>query len=142
MAGGTKTNYKLKGDILSFTFVLLPEKFAICRFDPDTEVPHWSMRGEFFSITRTSDELSIVCAESYVAQAPRCERSWRCLKLQGPFAFSAVGVLSSITAPIAEAGVGLFAISTYDTDYLLIKEDSLEEAIGALLQAGHKVQSD
>lgn len=127
---------------MNLTFALLPEKFAICRFDRDAQVPAWALKGDFFSITRTSDELSIVCDESYVGEAPQCETDWRCLKLQGPFAFSTVGILSSITAPIAEAGVGLFAISTYDTDYLLVKEDSLEEAIAALLHAGHKVRAD
>jgi hypothetical protein len=127
---------------LNLTFALLPGKFAICRLDPDAEIPQWAMRGEFFSITRTSDEISIVCGEPYIVGTPRCERGWRCLKLEGPFAFSEVGVISSITAPIAEAGVSLFALATFDTDYLLIKDDLLEDAIGALLQAGHKVRAD
>lgn len=100
------------------------------------------MTGEFFSITRTSDELSIVCLESNVDETVTCEKGWRCLKLHGPFAFSMVGVLSSVTAPLAHAGVSIFAISTYDTDYLLIKQESLEEAVSALGQAGHLVRKD
>jgi len=125
---------------LNLTLSLLQEKFAVCRFDPRVEVPAWSMKGEFFSITRTSDELSIVCPESNVDEAIQCEKGWACLKLEGPFAFSLTGVLNSVTGPLARAGVSIFAISTFDTDYVLVKEGALEEAAEALSRAGHHIQ--
>lgn len=93
---------------------------------------------EFFSLTRTPDELSIVCPELFVPADAVCERGWRALGLEGPLGFSLVGVLATITAPLAEAGVSVFAISTYDTDYVLVREDALESAISTLRWAGHE----
>lgn len=125
---------------MKLTLSLLKERFAVCRLDSQAEVPAWSIKGEFFSITRTSDELSIVCPESNVDETARCEKGWACMKLEGPFAFSLTGVLNSITGPLADAGVSIFAISTYDTDYVMVKADSLEEAVAALHRAGHHIQ--
>jgi hypothetical protein len=118
----------------------LQGRFAICRLDPDTEVAGKGSGGGFYSITRTADELSIVCLETDAPKQARCEAGWRCLKLHGPFAFSATGVLASLAEPLARAGVGIFVISTFDTDYLLVKDQDLDMSVAALTEAGHRVE--
>jgi hypothetical protein len=119
---------------------LLPGTFAICRLEADAAVPGWATTGSFFSLTRTTDELSVVCDQSVVPDAVRSERDWRCLKLAGPTPFTTVGVLASLVHPLADAGISVFAISTFDTDHVLVKEESFEMAVAALLQAGHTVE--
>jgi hypothetical protein len=96
--------------------------------------------GTFFSITRTADELSVVCQQSLVPDDIRCERDWRCLRVAGTMAFSMVGVVAALVTALAEAGVSVFVVSTFDTDYLLVKEHDLEKAVAALRAAGHEVQ--
>ena len=115
---------------------LLPNSFAICRLDANAGVPTWATTGEFLSITRTADELSIVCLQSLLPDGVQCERDWRCFKLAGPIPFSTVGVLASLVQPLAEAGISVFAISTFDTDYLLVKAAHFKGAIDALRQHG------
>ncbi len=118
---------------------LLPDTFAICRLDANTAFPAWATTGEFLSITHTSDELSIVCLQLAVPDGIRCERNWRCFKLAGPIPFSTVGVLASFVQPLAEAGLSVFAVSTFDTDHLLVKAVDLARAIDAWRQSGHDV---
>jgi hypothetical protein len=89
------------------------------------------------SITRSPDELSIVCLEGRVPQTVSCERGWRCLEVVGPFTFETIGVLASLASPLASAGVPILCISTYDTDYLLVRERDLPRAVEALRAAGH-----
>ena len=115
-------------------FKLLAPTFAVCRLDASAPVPHWP-KGEFVSITRTTDELSIVCGASGVPDDVIAERDWRCLALQGPIPFETVGVAARITNALAAAGISLFFVSTYDTDYVLIRSSSLEPAIAALRAA-------
>jgi hypothetical protein len=119
---------------------LLPGTFAVCRLEAGAAVPTWAAAGMFFSITRTADEQSIACDQAVVPDGVRCEREWRCLKLAGPIPFTAVGVLASLVKPLADAGISVFAISTFDTDYLLVKEMDLAKAAAALRQAGHTVE--
>lgn len=121
------------------TLTLLPDRLAVCRLDCEAEVPGWAFSNTFFSITRTEDELSIVAAEERVPPGLACEWGWVCFKVEGPIDFSLTGVLASILNPLAEAGVSIFAISTYDTDYVLVKEEKLKEAQGALKSAGHTI---
>jgi len=121
------------------TLTLLPDTYAICRLDGHAAIPSWASTGTFSSITRTSDELSIVCLQSLVPDGIRCERDWRCFKLAGPIPFSTVGVLASLVQPLAEAGIGVFAVSTFDTDYVLVKAVDLHRAIDAWRQSGHAV---
>ncbi len=122
----------------TLTLRVLPGHFAVCQLKNDSPVPKWVLQGAFVSITRTDEELSIVCAEESVPAEVRAERGWRCLKVCGPFAFTEVGVLASLTEPLARAGISLFAVSTFDTDYILIQEPDLERALQALLSAGHR----
>ena len=120
-------------------FFLLAGQMSICRLDATSMVPDWAVEGGFFSVTRTDDELSMVCPEEVVPDEARSEGGWRMLKLEGPFEFSEVGVLASVAAPLAEAGVGIFAVSTFDTDYVLVKEEQLRPAVAALRGRGHEV---
>lgn len=118
---------------------LLPGTFAVCRLEPDAPVPAWAA-GSFSSVTRTTDELSIVCDQAVIPDGVRCERDWRCLKLAGPIPFTTVGVLASLVSPLADAGISVFAISTFDTDYVLVKAEHFEKAVVALRLAGHEVE--
>jgi hypothetical protein len=123
------------------TLTQLPETMAISRLESDSAIPSWALSGEFISITRTTDELSIVCNQEHVPQGIKCEKGWRCLKLEGPLDLSLIGILAALLNPLAEAGVSIFALSTFDTDYILVKEEKLEEAAQVLSRAGHHLVS-
>jgi hypothetical protein len=118
---------------------LLPERFAISRLAPDSLLPSWATQGAFYSVTRTSDELSIVAKESSVPAGTLSETGWRVLKVQGPFELSEVGVLASLTSPLAAARISVFVVSTFDTDYLLVTQEQLASAIATLDRAGHSI---
>jgi hypothetical protein len=119
---------------------VLEGHFAVCRLDRGAAVPAWATAGTFSSITRTPDELSVVCAEAAVPEGVKCERGRRCLRVAGSVEFSVVGVLASMSVPLVEAGVSVFVVSTFDTDYLLVKDRDLQAALGALRYVGHVVQ--
>lgn len=114
--------------------------FSICRLDSAGPVPGWATRGPFFSVTRTADEMSVVCPSEDVPPGVVCEAGWSCFKVHGPFDFALTGILNSLTMPLAEARIGIFALSTYDTDYLLVKQADLEQALHALERAGHRIK--
>ncbi|MBI4562870.1 MAG: ACT domain-containing protein [Candidatus Rokubacteria bacterium] len=116
---------------------LLPDTFAICRLDKGAPIPAWALEGTFVSITRTLDEVSIVCSQVHVPEGVKCESGWRCVKVEGPLSFSLTGVLASIATPLSRAGISVFAVSTYDTDCVLVKENDLNGALLALSQEGH-----
>jgi len=120
--------------------VMLRDLYAICRLHHDAPIPAWASSGGFFSITRTADELSVVCPQSFVPDGVRCERDWRCLRVAGSMDFSMIGVVASLVTPLAKAGVSVFVISTFDTDYLLVKETDVERAMEALRGAGHALK--
>ncbi|UJR37275.1 hypothetical protein I4U23_029984 [Adineta vaga] len=120
------------------TLNLLRENFVICRLSPSSSLPAWAFDGPFVSITKTNDELSIITIDDQ--RLPRdiqCERNWKCFKLKGPFSFDMTGILTSILNPLAKTDVGILAISTFDTDYVLVKDKNLQVAIDALVQNGH-----
>jgi uncharacterized protein len=129
---------------MTLKFRQMPGPFVVCRLAPDAEVPSWVPRGSLVSITRTHDELSIVCSDA-VGTRPnllpleKYEPGWACLKLEGPFPFSMTGVLSSFLAPLAKHKVPIFAVSTFDTDYVLIKNEYLADGLTALQAAGHEL---
>ena len=118
---------------------LLPERYAISRLAADAPIPAWATEGPFFSVTRTGEELSIVSELSRVPVGVASQPGWRVLKVQGPFVLSEIGVLSALAAPLADAKISLFAVSTFDTDYLLVAAASLSGAIAALESVGHIV---
>jgi hypothetical protein len=121
----------------SLTFDVLSDRLAIARLEPDSDLPKWADSPVFCAVTRTSEELSIVCPEADVPSGVRCERGWRAIKIVGPLEFEAVGVVLSLGAPLAEAGVSIFVVSTYDTDYVLVREEQLETALTALAERRH-----
>lgn len=118
---------------------LLPIRAAVVRLAPSEALPYWAS-GEFVSITRTVDELSIVCPENCVPDGTAAECGWSCLRVAGPLDFEQVGVIASLAEPLREAGIPIFVVSTYDTDYLLIKASRLEKSVAALRDAGHEVR--
>lgn len=122
--------------------VVLPEPLSICRLPGDAPIPAWATQRAFFSVTRSSDELSVVCASIQVPPSVTAHGGWRALKLLGPFDLLLVGILLGVVAPLAAAGVTVFPIATYDTDYLLVRDDQLSSAIDALRHAGHEVTGE
>ncbi len=111
----------------------LPGRFAVCRFDADAAIPGWALAGsDFISITRTQAELSIVAAEALVPAEVTAERGWAAMRVLGKLDFSIVGVLAKLTGALAEAGIACFAISTYDTDYILVKQQDAVRAAQVL----------
>ena len=112
----------------------LGARFAVCRLDAQAPVPAELLKGpqEFLSITRTAGELSIVCPESLAPAGAKVQPGWRAFKVQGPLDFSLTGIIATLTAPLAEARISVFAVATYDTDYILVQEKDLEGAQRAL----------
>ena len=121
------------------TMRLMEEKFGVCRLDREEVIPEWIKRCDFVSITRTLDELSIVCSEDSIPDYIKCEKGWKVLKVEGPLDFSLIGILSSISTILADKKISIFAISTYDTDYILIKNDDIENAIEVLSNNNYEV---
>jgi hypothetical protein len=121
------------------TLLVVDGTFAVCRLTGGSPIPPWAIGERLFSLTRTADDLSIICDQDAVPEGIRCERGWRCLRVAGTMPFAVVGVLASLSAPLADAGISVFAISTFDTDYLLVKETDFEKSIGALQRAGHSM---
>jgi len=115
-------------------------EFAACRLPSTAPVPAWAGSTVFSAVTRTADELSVICPSAQIPAGVKAERDWRLLKFQGPFAFGAVGILASVTGPLAQSGINLLAVATFDTDYLLVKAGRLDDAVRSLEAAGHRVQ--
>lgn len=119
---------------------LLEGRFGICRLEKDAEIPAWAYGSNFFSVTRTLDELSIVCQEKGIPADIRAEREWDCLKIEGPLDFGLTGILAGLTKILADCGISIFAVSTYDTDYILVREKDIEKTIKALMNEGYTVE--
>ena len=117
----------------------LDELYAVVRLEPDAELPDWVRSGHFWSATRSDAELSIVCREEDVPADASAERGWCALELAGPLDFSLTGVVAALMTPLAEAEVPIFVLSTFETDYLLVRERDLERSVDALAGAGHSV---
>jgi hypothetical protein len=111
---------------------VLEDRLAVCRLDKKAAIPRWATDGTFFSISRTDDELSIVCSENKVPDNIKSEKNWRALKVIGPLDFSLTGILASLANALAEAKISILAISTYDTDYILVDNKNLERAAKVL----------
>lgn len=121
------------------SLTLVPGLLAVARLGPRDPVPDWANGDGLVSITRTVDELSIVCEAERVPPGVLAERDWRCLAVAGPLDFSEIGILAALSEALAEARVSLFALSTYDTDYLLVRDATLAIAVEALRERGHEV---
>ena len=120
----------------------LPLQLAVCRLSPADKLPEWAMQSPFWSVTRTPEELSLVVVEECVPDGIAAERGWAVLKVAGPLDFSLTGILASLTAPLADAGISIFALSTYDTDYLLVRNVSVEESIAVLERTGYTISNE
>jgi uncharacterized protein len=122
------------------TFSVLPGEYAICRLQSNDTVPGWAPASPFYSITKTTDELSIVCEAQYVPLDSSHNKGWRLLKIAAVLDLSLTGITASFSTALANAGVNLCVIATYDTDYIMVKEDKLSTAMKALQEAGFIVQ--
>jgi hypothetical protein len=114
-------------------------RYAIAKFPCGAEIPEWATGSSFFSVTRTLEELSVVTGEASVPAELDASRGWRMLKVHGPFSFDENGVVASLANPLARVGVGIFVISTFDTDYLLVQHEEIPVAVETLEHAGHKI---
>ena len=121
---------------------VLAGRYAVARLTAADPRPRWADGPGFTSVTRTTDELSVVCDEARVPGEVSCERGFRCLKVAGPLAFSEIGVLAALAQPLADAGISIFAVSTFDTDYLLVRGSDLPAAAIALRSAGHQISDE
>lgn len=116
---------------------ILPGKFAISRLSPDANNPGWAKGEDFVAVVRTKDELSIVCEEAYVPGGIKTEPGWRIMKVRGPLDFSLVGILANLSKILASAGISIFALSTFETDYILVKNRQFDEAVRSLKKSGY-----
>lgn len=122
---------------MPITLHLLPGEFAVCRLSASEPAPAWAGSAVFSAVTRTADELSIICPAAQVPAAVKSDAGRRVLKFQGPFAFAETGILASVLAPLASAKISILATATFNTDYLLVKSPQLDAARRALEAAGH-----
>ena len=117
---------------------VLDETYAIVRLSSQSDIPNWAYGGSFISITKTDDELSVLCNMKSVPQNQVAELDWQIIKVVGPLDFSLTGILAGITQPLAGHGISVFAVSPYDTDYILVKNEQLEKAIEILKNEGYQ----
>ena len=123
---------------MKLTLTVLEEAYSIHRYAPDAAVPEIIKQGRFYSVTRSDEELSIVCEARFRFDAPRSEMDWRMIKIIGPLNFSLTGILAEIAALLAGVKISMFALSTFDTDYILVRSNTLTTARQRLEQAGHR----
>jgi len=116
-----------------------PTEFAVAQWPPSADLPTALLTGSLFSLTRSEDELSLVCEARLLPESTTHASGWVAFKLHGPFDFGLTGILAAVLNPLRDAGVGIFAISTFDTDYVLVKREQLSEAQAALRSAGHQL---
>ena len=115
----------------------LPDSYAVVRLHPGAELPEWVDKGPFRSVTRTEHEVSVVCRDHDVPEGESVDRGWTLLEVMGPLDFSLSGVVASLVTPLAEADVPIFVISTFESDYVLVRSADLARAADALEGAGH-----
>jgi hypothetical protein len=131
--------YSLRRAAQRLRLVPLSGRFAICRLEARAPLPAWASDNAFSSVTRTAGELSIVCPEAEVPADVDATRDWRALAVQGPLDFSLVGVLASLVEPLARRRISVFCMSTFETDYLLVRDADFASACAVLQAAGHQL---
>lgn len=124
----------------ALSLVVLGERLGVCKLPAQAPVPTWAWEGPFCAVTRTKEELSIVCAQTHIPRGIVAEKGFCAFQVKGPLDFGLVGILASLTTTLAQAGISLFAISTYDTDYVLVREKDLAAAIHAFQRQGYLVE--
>jgi uncharacterized protein len=125
---------------VQLTLSLLADQYVLCRLDPYAGVPAWGARGDFWSITRNNEEITVMCPVDAVPDRIECEKGWRTLQLEGPMSFSQTGILDSVVEPLSHAGVAILVFSAFDTNYVALKEEQLDKAMAALHAVGHTVK--
>lgn len=125
--------------LMKLTLRLLKQKYGVCKLNKDDLIPSWAQKGDFYSVTKTSDELSVVCLEENIPMGVKYEGQWRIFKIEGPLDFSLIGILSTISGILAEKSISIFAVSTYDTDYILLKDANEEKAVEALTEKDYEI---
>ena len=123
----------------ALTMKLMKGLYGVCRLNRDEAIPEWVFQSSFYSITKTLDELSVVCSQDNIPDEIKCEKDWRILRVEGPLDFSLIGILSSISTTLANKGISIFVISTYDTDYIFVKDKKVDMAIDALLAEKYEI---
>ena len=127
--------------VATLRLMLLAERVALCRFGPDEATPAWTADARtFLTISRTPTELSIVADESAVPADVTAQRGYRVLRVEGPLPLDVVGVFAALASPLADAGVPIFPIATFDTDYLLVSGTEIRRAVATLRAAGHAIE--
>lgn len=125
---------------MKLNLIILKDTYAIYRFNNDNNIPEWIKDSDFYSVTRTQDELSIICKQfDRITEEPTVNKDWRILKIQGPLDFSLVGIIAGISGILEKNKISIFTISTYDTDYILIKIQDLDKTIDSLKANGHEI---
>lgn len=125
---------------MSQTLIVEPGEYAVCQLDAGEPLPSWLLTAPFWTVTRAANELSLICCAEVVPFEISHESGWRLLRMAGPFPFDLTGILKSVLAPLVVADVGILAISTFNTDYVLVKHTRLAAAVATLRKAGHVVQ--
>jgi uncharacterized protein len=128
----------------SVPLIVLGDTLAICRLESSDPLPAWANvpPGEFFSATRTPQELSIIIPDRRAPADAKCERGWRAFRVKGPLDFNQVGIVAGLSGTLADAGISIFALSTYDTDYVMVKQADLERGRLALRRAGYPLEEE
>lgn len=124
---------------MNLSLVRITGTFAVCKLSPDEPIPFWVMQGEWWTVSKTLEELSVVCLQEQVPVGVKVEKDWSLLKVAGPLDFALTGILAALAKPLADAGISIFAISTFDTDYLLVKTDTFDAAARTLTAAGFSI---
>jgi hypothetical protein len=123
----------------SFLISVLKDDFAICRLNAFDGIPDWALQNPLSSVTRTSEELSIVCPTNVIPENLPCEQNWKCLKIHGPLDISEVGIISKLTSALAAEEISVFVLSTYDTDHIFVKTMNIEKTVKVLTDDGHQI---
>ena len=118
---------------------ILKERYGICALPNTAQIPEWALKASLVSITRTKKELTIVCRQDVIPSQCQRDLNWRCFRLDGTFDLNQIGVISSISLPLAQNGISIYIISTYNTDYFLVEEEKVEQTISILSGCGHAI---
>jgi hypothetical protein len=119
---------------------ILDDTFSVCRLAPEADLPNWVPLSGFVSVTRTNDELSVVCPSGAVPDEVEAQWSFKAMKIEGPLDFGLTGILLAVAGPLTDAGIPIFSLSTYDTDYVLVRRNDLTHAVCVLEATGHRIQ--
>jgi hypothetical protein len=126
----------------SFVISVLKDGYKVCRLNAFDGVPDWALETPLSSVTRTAEELSIVCPDQVAPKEMQTEQEWKCLKIHGPLGFDEVGIISGLTKVLADANISVFVLSTFETDYILVKSMNIDQAAKVLADMGHEVFFD